>query len=54
MNLIDNNENKVVIFLIALIVVGTLYNILRKEEPDFAICPLCDQKTNYVLSPKSF
>jgi hypothetical protein len=54
MNLIDNNENKVVIFLIALIVVGALYNILRKEETDFAICPLCDQKTNYVLNPKSF
>jgi hypothetical protein len=54
MNLIDNNENKVVIFLIALIVVGALYNILRKEEPDLTICPLCDKKTNYVLNPKSF
>lgn len=35
------------IFLIILVLTGAMYNIVKAKEPNFSICPLCEEPTNY-------
>lgn len=45
-------EIQVMIFLIILVLTGAMYNIVRAKEPNFSICPLCEEPTNYKDEPR--
>jgi hypothetical protein len=42
-----SHETSVVILLIVLVVIGAIYNFMKKEDIDYTLCPLCNDSVIY-------